>query len=199
MQRAVIGGGLLVLASVGANAGIYSFDGTGEIFQFGFGFGGADSYPFAGLNHGDAMAFHFVYDTSVSAVSDDGMAAEYLFAGGESFVEMGGTSVGFDSFRVLVGEFSSGGGFLSFIGRNESLGLTAVVALYGASGQPTALPTAFDHGEFTWSSEFSVNSDENQFLLPVVFGDFLTGEITPAPGTGLMMLGGLVLAGRRRR
>ncbi len=199
-QTATLGIGLLTLSAATANAEIYSFDAIGEVVQFGTDCDGADAFPYAGHNEGDSMAFHFEYYTDAIAVSNGGFIAEYELAGNGSTMQFGDSIAAVETLMISVGEFpASGHGLLRFQAFNETLGISAYVYLRGSTPLAPALPTSLDFEDFTIETDMYANSDANQLLLPIVLGQLNDASVTPAPGSAAAMLGGLLLATRRRR
>lgn len=196
-------GALCVLAATTGitQAEVYTLEMHGVVDQFGFGFGGADRFPFAGLASGDALLFHFEYDLNTLPTDvEPGGVARYSFDGAGSYVRLGANTVAFDGFSVVVGSTDSGSMVIGFSGFTSSFsGFSAGFTIEGAGALPTDLPTAIDVNDFTWARNSAANSDLNSFLLPIVMGSVDLITITPAPSGALVLLSGGLLAARRRR
>lgn len=195
--KTVIIASALGLVSFNASSEIFTFESTGVIEQFGVGFGGADQFPFIGLAAGDQIFFHFEYDINTLPTSNDGLKASYNFDGAGSFVRLGSTTLEFDEISISLG--SGAGGHMSFNGSIASLGFSAGLTIEGPTPLQIDLPTSIDLSQFTWSRNSGANSDQNQFLLPIVMGTVDTAVITPAPATIPLIMGGLLVGTRRRR
>ncbi len=195
MMRSMMMGAVLVLSAGGAAAGTHSLDGLGTVDMFGSGFDGADSAPFFGIGDGDAIVFHMEFDANAAAVSDNGLVATYEFLGGGSFFQMGQNVTSIETLSITVGT----SGFIRFHAMNLGLGFSANMDFVGLDPfASTALPGSFDLADGGFG-ELDADSSLNQFLLPIVLGSAQSATITPTPGTGLVMLGGAMVCGRRRR
>ena len=193
--------GALVIGVLSGAAGsdVYTLSGVCESEQFGFGFGGADQYPFAGESAMSDVSFSFSYDSDAVPYEVEGGIARYEFVGSGSSFTLGANTVEFDSVRIIVGTSQSGNGVISMSGVNDALGVDAGVQFESIAPIGTALPTSFDLNGFDLFRSFSMNSDQNQFLLPILFGSVTDASLVPAPGAiGVLGLGCLVGARRRR-
>jgi hypothetical protein len=203
MMRRTIGmmtGALVVgVLSHSAGADALALVGEGTISDFGSGFGGADQFPFAGESAMSPVSFSFSYDTDAAPVEIIGGRATYEFDGTGSWFQLGSSTIEFDLVEIRVGETQFGQGVISMSGFNTALGVNAGIQFESLDPIPMDLPTSIDLGMFSSFREFLIDSDQNQFLLPIVLGSVTSASVVPAPGA-LGVLGvGCLLGARRRR
>jgi len=189
----------LAMGAGAASGDILALEGAGTIEQFSGSFAGADQFPFIGLNDGDAISFRYQFDTTASAVSFDGLIANYAFSGDGSLMQLGSSMLTFDSMTMRVGTTTSGGGEIELHGFNSALGVSASVSFFSSSAMAMDLPTSFDFNSFDSFREFDADSNLNQFLLPIAFGTLDSAQIVPTPGMGSFIAAGLLIGLRHRR
>gem|GEM_PF-2996394 len=194
----LIAGTVLTTLASSSLADLYTFESTGTITDFRPSFAGADQFPFVGLSEGDSLFYHFEYDNSVSAISDDGFTTTYEFDGLGSYALLGSTRIDFDRIRIAISSDGVLGGGIGFSGYLDEIGVSAGLNMDGAAPMSNELPTSIDINQFTWSRNAGANSDQNQVLFPIVLGTVDTATITPAPASSLLLLAGAGFARRRR-
>lgn len=188
----------LGFVSFSASAEILALEGTGTVEMFSSGFNGADLFPFVGLNDGDAISYRYQFDTNTSPASIEGGFANYEFDSSGSYMQLGDSVLNFDSVTLRIGTHINGNGVLSFTGYNSALGVITSMLLLGPDSLSMDLPQSIDFESFTSGREFYANSDANEFLLPIVFGNLNNAQITPAPGVLSVALCSLLYGSRRR-
>lgn len=182
-----------------AHADTFQLIGEGFAQDFGSSFAGSDSFPFTGLEQNDPVSFQFEYDDQTAAHTIEGNRARYTFTGTNSFFVIGDNTMSVDTFELIVGTTNSGFGLISMSGRNETHGISAGIQFESTQiTLPMDVPTSLDTSMFNSLRMFSVNSDQNQLLLPNLFGPIQAASIVPAPGTISMVIGASVLGMRRR-
>lgn len=194
--------GLITISSMlgAAHADTFQLIGEGFAQDFGSSFAGSDSFPFTGLEQNDPVSFQFEYDDQTAAHTIEGNRARYTFTGTNSFFVIGDNTMSVDTFELIVGTTNSGFGLISMSGRNETHGITAGIQFESTQIMlPMDVPTSLDTSMFNSLRMFSVNSDQNQLLLPNLFGPIQSASIVPAPGTISMVIGASVVGMRRRR
>lgn len=174
------------------------FESTGIITDFRPSFAGADQFPFVGLTEGDSLFYHFEYDNSVSAISDDGFSTTYEFDGMGSYALLGSTRIDFDRIRIVISSDGVLGGGIGFSGFLDEIGVSAGLNMDGAAPLSNELPSSIDINQFTWARNAGANSDQNQVLFPIVLGTVDTATITPAPASSALLLAAAGFARRRR-
>jgi len=189
----------LAMGAGAASGDILALEGTGTIEQFSPSFDGADLFPFVGLNDGDAISFHYQFDTNTLPSSIDGMIATYELDATGSYMQLGESVMTFDSVTMRVGTSNSDHGLFTFLGHNSIFGASAFVGLFDSDPLSMDIPHAIEFDSFTWSRDFYADTDANQFLLPIAFGILDSAQIVPAPGLGSLIATGLLFGLRRRR
>ena len=189
----------LGLISFSAGAEILTLEATGTVEMFSSSFNGANQFPFVGLNDGDAISYRYQFDTSSMPTSVEGGIANYEFDSSGSYIQLGDSEMNFDSVTLRIGTHINGNGVLSFTGYNSALGVSTSMLLLGPDSLSMGLPQSVDFESFTSQREFYVDTDANEFLLPVAFGNLNSAQITPSPATIPLVMGGLLIGTRRRR
>ncbi len=178
---------------------VYTLSGMCENEQFSPGFGGADQFPFAGESVLSDVSFSFSYDSDALPYEIDGGIARYELDGSTSSFTLGANTFSFDTIRIIVGTTQFENGLISMSGTNDALGVDAGIQFESIAPIGSSLPTSFHLNDFDLFRAFSMNSDQNQFLLPILFGSVTDASLVPAPGAiAVLGLGG-VFVGRRRR
>lgn len=191
-------GVLFAVTCVATDAEIYSFESTGVITDFSPGFGGADQFPFIGLNTGDSLFYHFEYDINIAPSFSDGFTTRWEMDGSGSYAMLGSTRVDFDSIRIVVSSDGILGGNLGFSGFVDEDGVSAGLNIEGPEPLGHVLPTSVNLSQFTWSRNAGADSDQNLLLFPIVLGTVDSATITPAPAGSLLLLASAAIVRRRR-